>query len=69
MTLKKTLNKHVRLLLWAFFDTTDEAAYEVTAKFLSKSTTLIKFGHLFLLSISGAGNGSHHESVDSNLKV
>lgn len=66
---EKTLYKQVGLLLWAFINKTDEAAYEVTAKYLSKSTTLSKFGHLFLLSISGVGNGSYHESVDSNLKV
>lgn len=40
---------------------------------LDKSTTLIKFEHLFLLSISGFGNGSYHkytiEYVDINLKV
>lgn len=37
----------------------DKEAYEVTAKCLCESTTLIKCRHLFLLSISGSGNGSY----------
>lgn len=37
----------------------DKEAYEVTDKCLCESTTLIKCRHLFLLNISGSGNGSY----------